>query len=52
MECQSITFTGISYMNDNEKALALAKEVMNNGGLYQLFTHDEYPTVWLSLIHI
>lgn len=34
------------YMNDNEKALALAKEVMNNGGLYQLFTHDEYPTVW------
>ena len=19
---------------------------MNNGGLYQLFTHDEYPTVW------
>lgn len=34
------------YMNDNEKALALAKEVMDNGGLYQLFTHDEYPTVW------
>ena len=34
------------YMNDSEKALALAKEVMNNGGLYQLFTHDEYPTVW------
>ena len=34
------------YMNDNEKALALAKEVMNNGGLYQLFTHDEYPSVW------
>ena len=34
------------YMNNNEKALELAKEVMNNGGLYNLFTHDEYPTVW------
>ena len=37
------------YMNNNEKALELAKEVMNNGGLYNLFTHDEYPTVWESL---
>ncbi|WP_278624946.1 RagB/SusD family nutrient uptake outer membrane protein [Parabacteroides gordonii] len=34
------------YMNNNEKALALAKEVINNGGLYKLFTHEEYPTVW------
>ena len=34
------------YMNNNEQALALAKEVMDNGGLYKLFTHEEYPTVW------
>lgn len=34
------------YMNDNENALALATEVINNGGLYTLFTHDDYPTVW------
>ena len=51
------------YMNNNEQALALAKEVMDNGGLYKLFTHEEYPTVWgkdfsseslveRSLIHI
>ena len=33
-------------MNNNEQALALAKEVIDNGGLYKLFTHEEYPTVW------
>lgn len=34
------------YMNDNENALKYAKEVINNGGVYRLFAHDEYPTVW------
>ena len=34
------------YMNDNENALKYAQEVINNGGLYTLFTHDEYTSVW------
>ena len=35
------------YMNDNENALKCAEEVINdNGGIYRLFTHDEYPSVW------
>lgn len=34
------------YMNDNEKVFVLVKEVMNNGGLYQLFIYDEYFIVW------
>ena len=33
-------------MNDNENALKYAQEVINNGGLYTLFTHDEYTSVW------
>lgn len=33
-------------MNDNVNALKYAKEVMANGGLYTLFSHDEYATVW------
>ena len=34
------------YMNDNENALKYAQEVINNGDLYTLFTHDEYTSVW------
>lgn len=34
------------YMNDNENALKYAQEVINNGGLYTLFTYDEYTSVW------
>lgn len=34
------------YMNDNENALKLAQEVINNDGIYTLFTHDEYTSVW------
>lgn len=34
------------YMNDNENALKLAEEVINNGGLYALFTNGEYTGVW------
>lgn len=34
------------YMNDNENALKYAEEVIGNGGLYTLYTHDEYATVW------
>ena len=34
------------YMNDNENALKYATEVINNGGIYRLFTHSEYPAVW------
>lgn len=34
------------YMNDNENALKYAQEVINNGGIYTLFTHDEYTSVW------
>lgn len=33
-------------MNDNVNALKYAKEVIDNGGLYTLFTHEEYTTVW------
>ena len=33
-------------MNDNTNALKYAQEVIDNGGLYTLFTHEEYPTVW------
>ncbi|MEG1332226.1 MAG: RagB/SusD family nutrient uptake outer membrane protein [Bacteroides sp.] len=33
-------------MNNNAQALKYAKEVINNGGIYTLFTHDEYPRVW------
>lgn len=34
------------YMNNNEKALQYAEEVMNNGDIYRLYTHDEYSSVW------
>lgn len=37
------------YLNkgDNENAYAAAVEVIEqNGGLYRLYTHDEYPNVW------
>lgn len=35
------------YMDDNKNALKYAQEVINgNGGIYRLFTHEEYPTVW------
>lgn len=35
------------YMGDNENALECAEEVINdNGGIYRLFTREEYPTVW------
>lgn len=35
------------YMDDNENALKCAEEVIDgNGGIYELFTHDEYPDVW------
>lgn len=33
-------------MGDNANALKYAKEVMANGGLYTLFSHEEYATVW------
>lgn len=35
------------YMNDNENALKYAEEVIKGSeGIYRLYTHDEYPTVW------
>ena len=34
------------YLYMNENALKYAQEVINNGGLYTLFTHDEYTSVW------
>lgn len=34
------------YINDNEKALEYAQDVMKNNGTYRLFTYDEYPKVW------
>lgn len=35
------------YMDKNTEALAAAKEVIEeNGGLYRLYTHDEYASVW------
>lgn len=34
------------YMNENENALKYAQEVINNGSIYTLFTHDEYTSVW------
>lgn len=33
-------------MNDNDNALKYAEQVIDNGGMYTLFTHDEYPSVW------
>lgn len=34
-------------MNDNQNAYDCAREVIEeNGGIYRLYTHDEYPTVW------
>lgn len=38
-------------MNDHANALKYAEEVIDNGGLYTLFTHDEYPTVWGKDFH-
>lgn len=34
------------YMNDNEKSLEYAEDVIKNAADYRLFTHDEYATVW------
>lgn len=34
------------YMNDDESAFKYAQEVINNGGLYKLYTNNEYATVW------
>lgn len=33
-------------MGDNENALKYAQDVIDNGKMYRLYTHDEYATVW------
>lgn len=34
-------------MGKNKEAYDAATDVINNnGGLYQLYTRDEYPTIW------
>lgn len=33
-------------MGDNENALKYAQDVIDNGSMYKLYTHEEYPTIW------